>query len=95
MTDKRDCLLKGDFVLSCDYETEIMAFTGHLSGLLHRQRTLKGERLKACDQYGSTIYADPIRVNFEKVDPPLVEQTYQLQGIQNRQCEVTYFFSPS
>jgi parallel beta-helix repeat protein len=29
--------------------------------------------VKAYDQYGSTIYADPIRVNFEKIDPPLVE----------------------
>ncbi|HUV67794.1 MAG TPA: hypothetical protein VMW24_28140 [Sedimentisphaerales bacterium] len=26
MTDERDCLLKGDFVLCCDYETAIMAF---------------------------------------------------------------------
>ncbi|MCP4258330.1 MAG: hypothetical protein GY774_12650 [Planctomycetes bacterium] len=29
--------------------------------------------VKAYDQYGSTIYADPIRVNFEKIDPPLIE----------------------
>jgi parallel beta-helix repeat protein len=29
--------------------------------------------VKAYDQYGSTIYADPIRVNFEKLDPPLIE----------------------
>jgi predicted outer membrane repeat protein/parallel beta-helix repeat protein len=29
--------------------------------------------VKAYDQYGSTIYADPIQVNFEKLDPPLIE----------------------
>ncbi len=29
--------------------------------------------VKVRDQYGSTIYADPICVNFEKLDPPLIE----------------------
>ena len=29
--------------------------------------------VKAYDQYDSTIYADPIQVNFEKLDPPLIE----------------------
>jgi predicted outer membrane repeat protein len=29
--------------------------------------------VKAYDQHGSTIYADPIRVNFEKLDTPLIE----------------------
>ncbi|MCP4260778.1 MAG: hypothetical protein GY774_25115 [Planctomycetes bacterium] len=29
--------------------------------------------MKAYDQYGSTIYADPIRVNFETIDPTLIE----------------------
>jgi parallel beta-helix repeat protein len=29
--------------------------------------------VKAYDQYGSTIYADPILANFESLDPPLVQ----------------------
>ncbi|MHC4582887.1 MAG: right-handed parallel beta-helix repeat-containing protein [Planctomycetota bacterium] len=38
--------------------------------------------VKVYDQYGSTIYADPIRVDFEKLDPPLIENitTGQIYG---------------
>jgi hypothetical protein len=29
--------------------------------------------VKAYDKYGSTIYADPIRINFENIGPPIIE----------------------
>jgi parallel beta-helix repeat protein len=36
--------------------------------------------VKVYDQYGSTIYADPILANFENLDPPLVENITTGQG---------------
>jgi parallel beta-helix repeat protein/predicted outer membrane repeat protein len=35
--------------------------------------------VKVRDQYGSTIYADPILVNFERLDPPLIENITTVQ----------------
>ena len=48
MTDAGDCLLKGDFVLCCDYETEIKVFIDHLSDLpkpYHRLASRVGGQL--------------------------------------------------
>jgi len=40
-------LLESDFVACFNYETEIMAFIDHMSGLLHRQGVVQSDRLLA------------------------------------------------
>ena len=39
--------MKGEFVLCSDYETEIVTFSDHILGLLHRQGVVQSDRLPA------------------------------------------------
>jgi parallel beta-helix repeat protein/predicted outer membrane repeat protein len=44
--------------------------------------------VKAYDQYGSTIYADPIRANFEHLGPPIIENITTGQRYASVRCAI-------
>jgi predicted outer membrane repeat protein len=44
--------------------------------------------VKVYDQYGSTIYADPIKVNFENLGPPIIENITTGQRYTSVRCAI-------